>query len=121
MPRFKLALKVRADEPVMTGKWPSLVTANLGDTEQEHDEMLRRWNDYDRRMTALVAAGGVHQDEDGWWVHTATGELIGPDPQTERPLSDADTAGARPLAEALPDLHHAIKRTRGRPRVEKPK
>ena len=81
----------------MTDKWPSFVTADLGDTEQDYAEMLRRWNVYDRRMKALIAAGGVHQDEDGWWVHTQTGELVGPDPELERPLSADEGAQASAL------------------------
>lgn len=105
----------------MTNKWPSFVTVDLGDTEQDEAEMVRRWKVYDQRMKALIAAGDVHQDEDGWWVHTATGELIGPDPELERPLSDAEIAKARPLAEALPDLHQSIQRARGRPRLDNPK
>lgn len=105
----------------MTNKWPSFVTADLGDTEQDEAEMLRRWKVYDQRMKTLIAAGSVHQDEDGWWVHTATGELIGPDPELERPLADEEVIEAQPLAEVLPDLHQAIERTRGRPRLDKPK
>jgi hypothetical protein len=52
--------------------------------------MQRRWENYDREMKAIIAAGGVHQDRDGWWIDDATGELIGPDPSIERPLTDED-------------------------------
>lgn len=69
----------------MTRRWPSFKTADLGDTPEDDAEMERRWQVYDREMKALIAAGGVHQDEDGWWVDDATGELIGPDPDIERP------------------------------------
>jgi hypothetical protein len=47
------------------------------------------------------AAGGVHRDADGWWVEDATGELIGPDPELERPRRADELAAMRPLAEAL--------------------
>ena len=96
----------------MTNKWPSFVTVDLGDTEQDDAEMLRRWKVYDQRMKALIAAGGLHQDADGWWVHTATGELIGPDPDLERPLSAEELSTTRPFAEALPHLYESIERTR---------
>ena len=59
--------------------------------------MLRRWTVYDQRMKALIAAGGLHQDADGWRVHTVTGELIGPDPDLERPLSAAELLNHPPL------------------------
>jgi len=36
-------------------------------------EMMRRWEAYDRDMKALIATGSFHQDNDGWWVETATG------------------------------------------------
>jgi len=74
--------------------------------------MLRRWTVYDQRMKALIAAGGLHQDADGWRVHTVTGELIGPDPDLERPLSAAELSITRPFAEALPDLYKSIERIR---------
>ena len=65
--------------------WPSFVTKDL--SPDDDAEWQRRWEAYDRDMRALIAAGGVHQDEDGWWVDDATGELIGPDPEIERPLA----------------------------------
>jgi len=100
----------------MTGNWPSFETWDLGDTLEDADEMQRRWEAYDREMKALIAAGGVHQDEDVWWVDDATGELIGPDPEIERPLTDAEWAKALPLSEALPELAESIGRGRGRPK-----
>ena len=102
-------------------KWPSFVTRDLGDSPEDDAEMLRRWEVYNREMQALIAAGGVHQDEDGWWVDDATGELIGPDPEDERPRTETELALARPFAEALPDLAEGIKRGRGRPKVDSPK
>ncbi|WP_332685949.1 BrnA antitoxin family protein [Devosia sp.] len=101
----------------MASKWPEFVTKDLGDSDADFDEMQRRWEEYDRQMQVLIAAGGVHQDEDGWWVDDATGELIGPDPSIERPWTDEDFANARPLAEVLPDLAESIRRSRGRPRL----
>jgi Uncharacterized protein conserved in bacteria len=95
----------------MTRTWPSFVTKDLG--PDDDDEMWRRWEAYNRDMQAIIAAGGVHQDEDGWWVDDATGELIGPDPQIERPLTDEDLARMRPLAEVLPDLAEKLRRGRG--------
>lgn len=105
----------------MTSKWPEFVTRDLGDTDDDAAEMDRRWRKYDRQMKTLIAAGGVHQDEDGWWVDDATGELIGPDPEIERPLTTAELARMRPLKEALPELYETIQRSRGRPRVDNPK
>lgn len=103
----------------MTKKWPVFVTKDLSiDDAAEWD---RRWKAYDREMRALIATGKFHQDDDGWWVETATGELVGPDPEIERPLSAADTRKARPLKVALPELYESIQRSRGRPRLEKPK
>lgn len=105
----------------MAGKWPQFVTKDLGNTPEDDAEMQRRWALYDREMKALIAAGGVHQDQDGWWVDDASGELIGPDPEIERPLTDAELARTRPFAEAFPDLAESIKRGRGRPPLENPK
>ncbi len=103
----------------MTNKWPQFVTKDLGPDDDA--EMMQRWQAYDREMRAIIAKGGVHQDADGWWVDDATGELIGPDPDIERPLSSGEIARAKPFAEALPDLAESIKRSRGRPKVENPK
>lgn len=103
----------------MTSKWPQFITKDLGPDDDA--EMMRRWQAYDRDMRAIIAKGGVHQDNDGWWVDDATGELIGPDPDIERPLSSGEIAGAKPFAEVLPDLAESIKRSRGRPKVENPK
>ena len=106
----------------MAEKWPEFVTADLDlDSEEGDAEMQRRWETSDREMKALIAAGGVHQDEDGWWVDDATGALIGPDPEIERPLTDAEAATLRPLAEVAPDLAESFKRSRGRPPADMPK
>jgi len=108
----------------MTSKWPSFVTRDLGDTAEDDAEMMRRWTEYDRQMRALIASGGVHQDEDGWWVHDATGELIGPDPEIGRPRSDVELARARSFRDVFPKQTKSIERElakRGRPPVEKPK
>lgn len=104
----------------MTKQWPSFVTRDLGDTDEDAAEMERRWEQYDREMKALIEAGGVHQDEDGWWVDDATGELIGPDPEIERPLTKEELSQAKPFRDVFPDLYAGIQRARGRPRVEKP-
>jgi len=105
----------------MTSKWPQFVTKDLGDTLQDDAEMQRRWLQYDREMKALIAEGGVHQDEDGWWVDDTTGELIGPDPEIERPSTDEELAQFRPFAEVFPDLAESIRRGRGRPPLDNPK
>lgn len=105
----------------MTSKWPQFITKDLTDSEEDAAELQRRWEVYDREMKALIAAGTVHRDEDGWWVDDATGELIGPDPEIERPLTAEDFSRMRPLKQALPDLYESIQRSRGRPRIEKPK
>jgi uncharacterized protein (DUF4415 family) len=99
----------------MTKHWPTFATADLGDSDEDDAEMQRRWEIYDKEMKALIAAGGVHQDADGWWVDDATGELIGPDPSIERPATDEQLAQLRPLADVLPELHASIQRARGRP------
>jgi len=100
----------------MTSKWPAFVTKDLGPDDDA--EMMRRWESYDRDMKALIAKGGVHQDSEGWWYETATGELIGPDPEIERPWTDEEIANAKPLEAVLPDLAESIKRGRGRPKKE---
>ncbi|MGU3492519.1 BrnA antitoxin family protein [Xanthobacteraceae bacterium A53D] len=101
--------------------WPSFVTRDLGDSPEDDAEMLRRWQVYNAEMQVLIAAGGVHRDADGWWVDDATGDLIGPDPEIERPLTAAELATARPFAEACPELAESIQRSRGRPRIENPR
>lgn len=103
----------------MTSKWPQFITKDLGPDDDA--EMMQRWRAYDRDMRAIIAKGGVHQDDDGWWVDDATGELIGPDPDIERPLSSGEIARSKPFTEVLPDLAESIKRSRGRPKVENPK
>lgn len=56
----------------MTREWPRFVTKDLGGSEEDNAEAVRRWEAYDRRMKAVIAAGGVHRDADGWWVDDAT-------------------------------------------------
>ena len=104
----------------MADKWPQFVTKDLGDSPEDAVEMQRRWLAYDREMKAIIAAGGVHQDEDGWWVDDATGELIGPDPEIERPRDEQELSALRPFDEVFPDFAEKIRRGRGRPRVEQP-
>lgn len=105
----------------MTRKWPTFVTKDLADNEQDAAEMQRRWEVYDSEMKALIKAGGVHQDDDGWWVDNATGELIGPDPEIERPRTEGGMSKARPFKDVFPDLHESIQRSRGRPKSDDPK
>lgn len=105
----------------MANKWPEFVTKDLGDSPKDGTEMQRRWEQYNRKMQALIAAGGVHQDDDGWWIDDATGELIGPDPEIERPSTDEELAQFRPFTEVFPDLAESIRRSRGRPPLENPK
>lgn len=100
----------------MANKWPEFVTWDLAE-HPDDVEMHRRWTIYEREMQALIATGTVHQDDDGWWVHTATGELVGPDPEIERPRTDRELARLEPIDDALPELAQAIRRSRGRPRL----
>jgi uncharacterized protein (DUF4415 family) len=102
-------------------KWPSFETWDIKDLPEFDELMQSRWEIYDREMRELIAKGGVHQDRDGWWVDDATGELIGPDPEIERPPTDEELAQMRPLEEVLPELAASIRRTRGRPKVAAPK
>lgn len=101
----------------MARQWPQFVTKDLGDSEEDYAELQRRWAAYDRDMHRIIAAGGVHLDEDGWWVDDATGELIGPDPSIERPLTEAEAQTLKPFHEVLPEVAEAIRRGRGRPRL----
>lgn len=96
----------------MRKPWPSFVTRDLGDSEEDDAETTRRWQVYDREMRALIAAGGVHMDADGWSVDDETGELIGPDPEIERPLTDKELAQAWPFAEVFPEWAAEISRTK---------
>ena len=96
----------------MMRKWPAFVTIDLGTSEADDAEMLRRWETYDREMQGIIASGIAHQDADGWWVETATGELIGPDPEIERPRTAEEMAQAKPFAEVFPEAAEQIKRTR---------
>ena len=93
-------------------KWPEFVTRDLAvDTEAGDTEMQRRWETYNREMRALIAAGGVHQDSEGWGIDDATGELIGPDPEIERPLTDAEVKSLRPFKMTFSDLIKKTKRS----------
>ncbi len=95
----------------MTRAWPSFETKDLD--PEDDAELFRRWQVYDREMRELIAAGGVHQDEDGWWVDDATGELIGPDPAIERPLMEGDPVPrSMTFAEAFPELAASLARNR---------
>ena len=96
----------------MARTWPSFTTRDLGDSPEDDIEMLRRWELYNTEMQAIIAAGGVHQDADGWWIDDATGDLIGPDPELERPRTDEELAQAMPFAEACPELAASILRER---------
>ena len=98
-------------------EWPAFITADLGDSDADWVEMNRRWTVYRDEMAVLIAAGGVHMDEDSWWVDDVTGELIGPDPELERPWTEEDFARARPAAEVLgPEIAAAMARKLTRPR-----
>lgn len=90
-------------------KWPSFETWDIAELPEFDQLYEQRWEIYDREMKALIAKGGVHQDEDGWWVDDATGELIGPDPEIERPLTDEELAQMRPLEEVNPELAAALR------------
>jgi len=90
-------------------KWPSFETWDIADLPEYEQLYQQRWETYDREMKALIAKGGVHQDEDGWWVDDASGELIGPDPEIERPLTDEEWAQMRPLEEVNPELAAALR------------
>lgn len=87
----------------MTQPWPSFTTVDLG--PDDDTELMRRWQVYDAEMRTLIAAGGVHQDADGWWCDDATGAVIGPDPEIERPSMAGDPVPkAMTFAEAFPHL-----------------
>jgi uncharacterized protein (DUF4415 family) len=98
----------------MAKNWPSFVTKDLGDSPADSIEMERRWKAYRDEMNILITTGGIHRDTDGWWVDDATGELIGPDPEIERPMTEEESLLARPLVELLPDLASKMRRTRGK-------
>lgn len=106
----------------MTEKWPRFVTRDLGDSDEDSAEMQRRWETYRRELQVLIDAGTVHQDEDGWWVDNATGELIGEDPEDVRPRTDEELAKFRPFREVHPELYESIQRNKGgRPKLDNPK
>jgi uncharacterized protein (DUF4415 family) len=109
-------------------KWPSFVTRDLGDSEEESAEMDRRWAEYKREMNALIARGDFHLDEDSWWVETSTGELVGPDPEVERPMTDEELNSLHPFNETrdLPASEpgkalNASSMKSGRPKSANPK
>jgi len=102
----------------MTRKWPSFVTKDLSGTSEDDAEMQRRFERYEKEMTALIATGTVYQDDEGWWFDKATGAIIGPDPDIERPITPEEMAQAKPFAEIVPDMATSInlvKQTRKRP------
>ncbi|MCI5040948.1 BrnA antitoxin family protein [Cognatishimia sp. D5M38] len=107
-------------------KWPSFVTRDLGDTAKDSEEMDRRWAKYKQEMNALIATGEFHLDEDSWWVETATGELVGPDPEVERPMTDEELNTLRPVDEAQRPLANKRQPAKsaskgGRPKSANPK
>jgi uncharacterized protein (DUF4415 family) len=102
----------------MNKPFPSFKTVDIGLDSEEYEV---RWKKYRDELQALIDAGTVHQDEDGWWVDNATGELIGEDPHDVRPLTDEDFAAMRPFAEVFPEAAEEIRRKRGRPPSENPK
>ncbi|MBQ0708939.1 MULTISPECIES: hypothetical protein [unclassified Ochrobactrum] len=61
-------------------------------------------------MKALIATGTVYQDDEGWWFDKATGEIIGPDPEIERPRTEEELKAFRPFREVFPDLAESIDR-----------
>lgn len=102
----------------MANKWPAFITADLGDSEADGLEMERRWKIYHAEMRALIAAGGVRQDADGWWIDEATGELIGPDPDIESPFPIEGTV--KSFAESFPKQADAITPPFSAPSVPRP-
>lgn len=105
----------------MTSKWPEFITADLGHSEADNATLIFRWHEYNRAMKELIAKGGVHMDADGWWVETVTGDMIGPDPDIEKPLELRDDTKAKPFGDAFPDLAKNIDREiarRGRPKAD---
>lgn len=98
----------------MSDKWPAFITKDLGTSDADDAEFMRRWEAYEREMKVIIASGVLHQDEDGWWVVTATGELIGPDLDDERPRTAEEMAQFKPFAEVFPELAAAIRRERDR-------
>lgn len=89
-----------------TPDWPAFITHDLGDTEQDEQERILRWETYRKDMDALIATGDYEKDADGWWFHLQTGQLVGPDPEIERPLRDQEVMHIR---------------ARGRPKSDNPK
>jgi hypothetical protein len=98
----------------MTKKWPSFIARDLGNTPEDDAEMDRRWEAYNNEMQVIIASGIAHQDDDGWWVETATGELIGPDPEIERSRTEEEMTQAKPFSGAFPEMVAWSKRSRDR-------
>jgi uncharacterized protein (DUF4415 family) len=71
--------------------------------------------------------GTVILDDEGWWVETSTGQLIGIDLQTDRPiLSEQEVKqwrnNARPFNEACVGLATSLQHNKvGRPKSDDPK
>lgn len=95
----------------MTKPWPKFVTKDLGESDKDMREMDRRWHQYDKEMRALISKGGLHLDEDSWWVHTETGELVGPDPDIERPLTEAELR-VMPVRRGRPPIPEKLRKRR---------
>jgi uncharacterized protein (DUF4415 family) len=67
----------------------------------------------------------IHPFDDPWW-ETDEGEAeiqrqIAEDPDDEELSEEALAEGGKSFAEAHPDLDASLKRSRGRPRLEKPR
>jgi hypothetical protein len=83
----------------------------------ELDALDRKWAADGAKVLARVAQGDCHLDDEGWWIETSTGKIIGIDPQTERPiLSEAEAEewrrNARPFSEACPELYASIQKNK---------
>jgi uncharacterized protein (DUF4415 family) len=76
----------------------------------------RRADNLAEKVNRAIASGRqMHLDDDGWYVDDTTGELIGPDPRMERPLTEKDRARG--------DVYEGEKLIRrgGRPKSSDPK
>ena len=65
-----------------------------------------------------ASGGGIAAPNGG---KVATGELIGPDPELERPRTEEEATQTQPFKEVFPDLYENIQRSRGRPKIDDPK
>ena len=91
---------------------------------EDLDEVDRKWAADGAKVLARVAQGDCHLDDEGWWIETSTGKVIGIDPQTDRPILSEQEAkhwcdNARPFNEACPELYASIKKV-GRPKATIP-